>query len=121
MVKQKSAESKEKKTTAAQRKKGPAGTVPSHENDVISTNKELKEFLLSLRDRMTDGSVAAVTVVSAMHYVLSIPNIGELLTKENKEISRDIWLRVKQAGVQLRNPPLLFDADEEVFSQGATR
>ncbi|MCB0329403.1 MAG: hypothetical protein KDD70_07060 [Bdellovibrionales bacterium] len=87
------------------------------EQGEITSSKELKEFLLAVRDRMADDQAAAVNVASAMNYVLNISNIEELLDKESKEVARDVWLRIKQVGVQLRNPPILFDADEEVFPQ----
>ena len=36
-----------------------------------------------------------------------------LKAAENKEIARDVWLRLKQAGLQLRNPPILFGPEED--------
>mgnify|MGYP001814373222 CR=1 FL=1 len=80
----------------------------------ITSKAELKSFLLSIRDKMTDETSPAIYSAIAMNHVLSLANIYDLLNKENKEIARDIWLRLKQAGLQLRNPPLLFTADEAV-------
>ncbi len=80
----------------------------------ISTAKDLKESLLTIRDRMTEGVAAPINALSAMNHILNIPEVSSLLNKENKEVARDIWLRIKQSGVQLKNPPLLFSADEEV-------
>ena len=79
----------------------------------ISTESELKEFLLNVRDKLTDGSAAPVYVFTALNYVMNLENIYSLLTKENKELARDIWLRLKQAGIQLKTPPLLFGSEEE--------
>lgn len=79
----------------------------------ISTKEELKTFLLGVRDRMTDQSAAAIYAVSAINFALNLPAIYTLLDNENKEIARDIWLRIKQSGMQLRNPPLLFQPEED--------
>lgn len=79
----------------------------------ITTKEELKTFLLGIRDRMTDQSAAAIYAVSAINYALNLPTIYTLLDNENKEIARDIWLRIKQSGMQLRNPPLLFQPEED--------
>lgn len=79
----------------------------------ISTKEELKTFLLGIRDRMTDQSAAPIYAVSAVNYALNLPAIYTLLDNENKEIARDIWLRIKQSGMQLRNPPLLFQPEED--------
>jgi hypothetical protein len=79
----------------------------------ITTKEELKTFLQSLRDKMREQVAASIFAVSAIHYVLNLQNIYTVLDNENKEIARDIWLRLKQSGMQLRNPPLLFRPDEE--------
>ncbi|MCB0353770.1 MAG: hypothetical protein KDD64_09605 [Bdellovibrionales bacterium] len=85
----------------------------------ISTSAELKQYLLSIRDKMADGSAPAIYCLSAMNNVMSHQRIYELLDKECKELARDIWLRIKQAGVQLKNPPLLFSPEEEGMGGGA--
>ncbi|MGA1192315.1 MAG: hypothetical protein ACO3XO_08555 [Bdellovibrionota bacterium] len=105
-----------KKSTKAQNASSGNTSHGSLQNE-ITNSKDLKEFLLSIRDRMADDQAAPINVISVMNYVFNISNIEELLDEESKEVARDIWLRVKQAGVQLRNPGLLFDADEAIFSQ----
>ncbi|NBW40202.1 hypothetical protein EBR25_04255 [bacterium] len=105
-----------KKNSKAQTGTSTGGSRSSYQGE-ITNSKDLKEFLLSIRDRMEDDQASPVNVISVMNYIFNISNIEELLDKDSKEIARDIWLRVKQAGVQLRNPGLLFDTDEEVFPQ----
>ena len=92
--------------------KAPAAA-PQESFGAIATKADLKKFLVRIRDRMADESAAAIYAASAMYYVLGLNNIYEILDSENKEIARDIWLRLKTAGFQMRNPPLLFGADEE--------
>ncbi|MEZ4752879.1 MAG: hypothetical protein R3A13_01005 [Bdellovibrionota bacterium] len=82
-------------------------------NKELSSAKELKKFLLNIRDKMTDGSAPAINALSAMNYLLCQSEIYTVLNEENKEIARDIWLRLRQAGLQVKNPPLLFTPDEE--------
>lgn len=74
----------------------------------LSTKEDLKVFLLNVRDKMMDEQAAAVYAMSALNYVLTVDNVYGLLDNENKELARDIWLRLKQSGLQLKNPPLLF-------------
>ncbi len=81
-------------------------------NDV-RTPEQLKEFLLNIRDRMADRSAAPIYALSALNHVMNQPNIYDLLNKDNKELARDIWLHLRQAGFQLKNPPLLFDENGE--------
>lgn len=82
----------------------------------ITTKDELKSFLVTLRDKMTEQTAAPIYAISALNYVLNLPSIYTLLDNETKEIARDIWLRLKQSGAHLRNPPLLFGDDEDGLS-----
>ena len=78
----------------------------------INSKAELKSFLLSIRDRMAERSAAAIYASSAMNHVLTLPQVYELLDNENKELARDIFLRIKQAGMQIKSPPLLFEESD---------
>lgn len=82
----------------------------------VSTKVELKSFLLNVRDKMAEGSAAAIYGLSAINFVLNLPDVAGLLDNENKELARDIWLRVRQSGLQVRNPPMLFGEDEDVLT-----
>ena len=108
MAEENSKRKKESKKTAAK----PAAT-EAEPVAAITTKEELKTFLLSIRDKMTDHSAAPIYAVSAMNFALNQPSIYQLLDNENKEIARDIWLRIKQSGMQLRNPPMLFQPEED--------
>ncbi len=77
----------------------------------ISTRADLKGFLLNIRDKMAEETAAPIYALSAMNHLMTLPEIYGLIDNENKEIARDIWLRLKQAGLQLRNPPLFFTAE----------
>ena len=74
----------------------------------LTTPAELKTFLTSILDRLKEDPTSSMYGVSAMRYALNLPEIYKLLDNENREIARDIWLRVKNSGFQVKNPPLLF-------------
>ena len=85
----------------------------------ISSKSEPKDFLLNIRDKMTEDTAAPVYAASAMNHVLSMPDIYDLLDKTNKELCRDIWLRLKKAGFHLRIPPMLFSPEEQASLVGS--
>ena len=74
----------------------------------ITTANELRDFLIALKERITEDSAPAIYVVTAMNYIMSTTSIFSLLNEESKELARDIWLRLQGAGLQLRKPPMLF-------------
>lgn len=79
----------------------------------ISNEADLKSFLQHIRERMAEDQASAIYVVSEMNQILTDPDIFVFLNDENKEMARDIWLRIKQSGFQLRNPPLLFGQPQD--------
>lgn len=85
----------------------------------ITSNAELKTFLQSLLDRMEEGQVAPIFAFSAINHLLSKSELFSLFCPESKELARDIWLRIKQSGLQVRNPAFLFgneNVDDSVAS-----
>lgn len=75
----------------------------------ISSTVDLKNYLQAVLDKLKEDSAPAIYVASAMNYVFNLPNVYDFLDNQNRELARDIWLRVKQSGFQVKNPPLLFD------------
>ena len=58
----------------------------------------------------------AIFALSALNYVLSLENVYTILNEENKELARDIWLRLERSGLELKSPPVLFGHAEVVES-----
>ena len=87
----------------------------------INTEADLKAFLLNLRDKMAEETAPPVFAFTVMNQILTTPDISGLLNNDNKEIARDVWLRIKQAGFQARNPAMLFGADEGIDAPPASR
>ncbi len=84
----------------------------------ISNSQELNSFLQIVKDKLTEDQGAPVHAVSAMNYVMNLSGVDSMLNAENKELARDIWLRIKQSGFQLRTPPMLFGEDEDIAPDG---
>lgn len=80
----------------------------------IASSADLKAFLQNILDRLKEDVASPIYIAGAMNHVLSLPDIYTLLDNENRELARDLWLRLKQAGLQLRNPPLLFSEGDGV-------
>jgi hypothetical protein len=99
--------------------KGGANAAPAEKGngleppEALSSVEDLKKFLRSVLDKMSDDQAAPVYSLALMNHLLNLPTIYSLLDNENKELARDIWLRLKASGVQLRNPPLLFGGGSE--------
>ena len=78
----------------------------------LNSAAELKQFLQKILDRLSDKSAASVNALASMKWILAQPNIYSLLDPTNKEMARDIWLRIKQSGFNIKNPPILFSPEE---------
>ncbi|NMC63482.1 MAG: hypothetical protein GYA55_09995 [SAR324 cluster bacterium] len=74
----------------------------------INSKEDLKHFLSMIVEKMDMEQAAPVYILTLMNHIMTQPNIYELLDEDNKEMARAIWLRMKQQGMQLRNPPMLF-------------
>ena len=96
----------EKPTKA--KKEGKKITTKIIEAGELKSKEDLKGYLVMIRDRMQDDGLSAIHALSALNFVLTSPDIYRLIDNESKEIARDIFLRIKQTGLQIRNPGLLF-------------
>lgn len=80
----------------------------------LKTKKDLNSFLNNIKDQLVSEDISPIYAMSALNSALKLDKIYTLLDQSNKEIARDIWIRLKKSGFQLDNPPLLFDAEEEI-------
>jgi hypothetical protein len=87
----------------------------------ISSKAELKAFLNLVKERIEDDSAAPIYAVSAMNYALNTAQIYDYLDAENKELARDVWLRISQSGLRVRVPMMLFSAEEEAAMMAAVQ
>ena len=80
----------------------------------INSNQALKGFLQGLLDRVSEGQVPPIFAFSMMNHLISSQQICSYFCSDTKELARDIWLRVEQSGLQVRNPVFLFGSDAEM-------
>jgi len=78
-------------------------------SDKELSKEEVKDFFRNVLDKTVEGTAAQIYAVTAINYILNLPNVYEVMDAENKELARDIWLHIKQAGFQLKEPPMLFE------------
>lgn len=106
----------------ATKKKEPKGKdivdVPSDNvtGSAIATKAEMKTFLVSVRDRLMSNAAPPIFGMAAMNHVLQHPELYELVDSGNREVLQEIWVKVSQAGMHVRRPPLLFGDTPEVKS-----
>ena len=81
--------------------------------DDITSADSLKIFLQSLLDRLEEDQVPPLFVFGVMNHLISSQRICSLFCADSKELARDIWLRIKQSGMQVRSPVFLFGADAQ--------
>ena len=84
---------------------------------MITNKAELKNFLLSIKEKLGSHAAPPIHAVTAIQHVFNLPGIYELLDKSNRELAREIWIKLKHGGLQLKNPPMLFGAEEVIAEQ----
>lgn len=104
---------KSEKKVKSDTKDGSSNRSDANEVGDLLTKDDLKIFLMSVRDKVSDKSAPAVYALGSLNHVLTLPNVYDILSDENKEIARDLWLRVRQSGFHVTLPPMLF-SDEEI-------
>lgn len=85
-----------------------ANTPPAEALEEVRSRDDLKKVLGMLSGKMDTEQAAPIYVLTMMNHLLTQSNIYDCLDEDNKELARAIWLRMKQQGMQLKNPPMLF-------------
>lgn len=79
----------------------------------LKTAQDLKTFLVQVRQKLLEDVAPPVYTLAAMNLVLNRSDIYQLMSPEAEEVAKDIWTRLKNRGIQLRNPPLLFGSEPD--------
>ena len=79
---------------------------------VISSAEDLTAFLRLIQGKMDDEGAAPIFCLSAINKILAMPQVYDYLTDLNRELARELWLRIRQSGLQIRAPRLLFSEEE---------
>jgi len=69
---------------------------------------ELLVFLLNVRDKLVEGVATPIYGMAAIKCLMGLDELYGIIDEEVRELARDIWLRLENAGLQLKRPPLLF-------------
>lgn len=91
---------------------------PSESFGKISSTADLKSFLNTIHDKLTEDVGSPIYALTAMNHIMNLQSVYDILDSETKELARNIWLRLKASGLQLRNPPILFGAEDGLVSEG---
>ena len=90
----------------------PPNTNPGALEETIGSAEDLHAYLRLIQTKMEDESTPPVFCLASLNWALNTPKIYEYLNEANRELARELWLRIKQSGVRIRAPRLLFSAEE---------
>ena len=76
------------------------------------TREEVRETLDEIAKRMAESRTASMHAMLTLTHLLRLSNAAALFDEALTKQAKDLWLKVKAAGVQLSDPPLLFGAPE---------
>lgn len=86
----------------------------SDNSKTSSPSKELlQEYINDISERTLLADESKLHSVIALNQILSQSSMVELMDDGMKDQLRDIWSRIKSAGIQLVDPPLLFGLPED--------
>jgi hypothetical protein len=80
----------------------------------------LSEYINDIAEKTLNADESKLHSVIALNQIFSDHDKVSLLDEEMKEQLRDIWLRIKGAGIELVDPPLLFGLPEDFSSEDST-
>ncbi|RME57541.1 MAG: hypothetical protein D6780_08250 [Candidatus Dadabacteria bacterium] len=83
--------------------------------------QEAKKFLLYLLKGVTEGTLPPLYAVQGIHYVLSLPNVYELLKGDSKKYACELWERLTDLGVQIKVPPILSTCENLIEEENKSR
>ena len=84
-------------------------TVSKQKSDCGYTKRELQNFIDELSKQIVQPKPAYLHLIIALNHILRQEDVAVVLDLQMKEQLKDIWLKLKSTGVQLNDPPLLFN------------
>ena len=88
------------------------------ENSGLTTREDVQVLLDEIQSRVANDNLSSLHTLVSLNTVLRLPNAREILDDDLKAQARDLWLKVKASGVNLTDPPILFNNERE-FIDGA--
>ena len=84
------------------------------------SKEEIEAYVSELEKNISESNNLVMHSLLAVNHILRLPNAPELLTDDLKERVKELWAKVKVAGLQLNEPPLLFGVPEIVKAELST-
>ncbi|MBL7661701.1 hypothetical protein JNK13_03005 [bacterium] len=72
------------------------------------TKDEIKTYLTEIETQLTGNQLPSIHALLALDGVFRLPNAHEMLDEEVKTHAKNVWNKVKAAGLHLEDPPILF-------------
>jgi hypothetical protein len=71
-------------------------------------SEDIRKSLEGLARKVVESRTAHLHALLTLNYLLRLPDAQRLFSEDLRQQARDLWLKVKTAGFQLEDPPLLF-------------
>lgn len=75
----------------------------------ITTREELQKTLEAIARSVVGTHSTYMHSMILLDHLLRLPDARKLFDDDLKEQARDLWLKVKSTGLQLNDPPILFE------------
>ncbi len=72
------------------------------------TRADVRAFLAEIAAQVATGKAPTLHTMLALNGMFRLPNAKEIFDEELKKEAHDLWMKVKSAGLQVLDPPLLF-------------
>ena len=74
------------------------------------SKEELQKTLEIIASSVVTSQSSYIQSMILLDHMLRLPNAREIFDAELKEQARDLWVKMKSTGLQLNDPPILFEA-----------
>jgi hypothetical protein len=83
--------------------------VPSADTVREISKEELQKTLEIIASSVVSSQSSYIQSMILLDHMLRLPNAREIFDSELKEQARDLWVKMKSTGLQLNDPPILFE------------
>ena len=83
-----------------------------HADVKVYSKEDIEAYVSELEKNISESNNLVMHSLLAINHILRLPNAPELLTEDLQSRLKELWLKVKMAGLQLDEPPLLFGIPE---------
>lgn len=80
------------------------------------TREEVFNFLNDVSRQLEESQIPPVHTMLALNTMFRAADAKKIFDDELKEKARALWLRIKATGVQVIDPPILFEADLDAIA-----